>query len=309
MNLLHMKYAVEVARLGSLNKAAEVLMVAQPNISRSIKELEGDLGITIFRRSAKGMTLTPDGEEFMERAREVLGRIEQIEQTYSDPARKKRRFGAVLPRECDLSPSLSAFSQEAIEEGTELFWEHGDAKQAMQRLGDGECKLAVVAYPLCYEPHYQSAIEEKGLVSETVAQLPLVLLMSAAHDLAAEPAVEPSALSAYKEIALPPPYVPSLSPTKVMRELYPDTGAPRVFVNDRAVRLELLAADPNAFAWSLPTSAQTLARYGLVERACTVAQLWRIALLCPRGYKQTALDKSFIAALLKNNKNPLACTG
>ena len=71
MNILHMKYAVEVARLGSLNKAAETLMIAQPNISRSIKELEADLGITIFQRSAKGMVLTPDGEEFMDYAREI----------------------------------------------------------------------------------------------------------------------------------------------------------------------------------------------------------------------------------------------
>ena len=52
MNVLHMKYAVEVARLGSLNKAAETLHIAQPNLSRSIKELEADLGITIFSRSA-----------------------------------------------------------------------------------------------------------------------------------------------------------------------------------------------------------------------------------------------------------------
>ena len=59
MNVLHMKYAVEVARLGSLNKAAESLLVAQPNLSRSVKELEAELGIAIFTRSAKGMVLTP----------------------------------------------------------------------------------------------------------------------------------------------------------------------------------------------------------------------------------------------------------
>ena len=59
MNILHMKYAVEVAKLGSLSKAAETLLIAQPNLSRSIKELEADLGITVFSRSAKGMVLTP----------------------------------------------------------------------------------------------------------------------------------------------------------------------------------------------------------------------------------------------------------
>ena len=75
MNILHMKYAVEVARLGSLNKAAETLLIAQPNISRSIKELEADLGISIFTRSAKGMELTPEGEEFIDYAKSILKQI------------------------------------------------------------------------------------------------------------------------------------------------------------------------------------------------------------------------------------------
>ena len=53
MNILHMKYAVEIAKVGSINKASEVLLIAQPNFSRSIKELESDLGITIFSRTSK----------------------------------------------------------------------------------------------------------------------------------------------------------------------------------------------------------------------------------------------------------------
>ena len=57
--------AVEVAKAGSINKAAELLFVAQPNLSRAIKELEADLGITIFDRSAKGMVLTIEGRGFV----------------------------------------------------------------------------------------------------------------------------------------------------------------------------------------------------------------------------------------------------
>ena len=48
MNILHMKYAVEVARAGSLSRASDVLVIAQPNLSKAIKDLETDLGITIF---------------------------------------------------------------------------------------------------------------------------------------------------------------------------------------------------------------------------------------------------------------------
>ena len=72
MNLLHMKYVVEVADIGSVNKAAEKLYVGQSNLSRAIKELESNLGVAIFDRSAKGMALTPEGEIFVRYARDIL---------------------------------------------------------------------------------------------------------------------------------------------------------------------------------------------------------------------------------------------
>ena len=53
MNLLHMKYAVEIAETKSINKAAEKLFVGQSALSRAIKELETSLGVTLFERSAK----------------------------------------------------------------------------------------------------------------------------------------------------------------------------------------------------------------------------------------------------------------
>ena len=65
MNLQHMKYAIVIAQTQSINKAAEQLYVGQPTLSRAIKELEGNLGITLFERSTKGMTLTADGELFI----------------------------------------------------------------------------------------------------------------------------------------------------------------------------------------------------------------------------------------------------
>ena len=79
MNILHMKYAVEVAKVGSLNKAAETLLIAAPNVSRSIKELEADIGISIFERTTKGMELTPEGEEFINYAKGILNQIDEVE--------------------------------------------------------------------------------------------------------------------------------------------------------------------------------------------------------------------------------------
>ena len=93
MNILHMKYAVEIAKYGSFNKAAESLLIAQPNLTRSIKELEADLGITIFNRSSKGVALTPDGEEFIGYANEILKQIDNVDKIYKEglPKRQSKR--------------------------------------------------------------------------------------------------------------------------------------------------------------------------------------------------------------------------
>ena len=74
-----MKYAVEVAKYGSINKAAEMLLMNQPNLSRSIKDLERSLGVKIFVRSTKGMVPTPEGETFLHYANSILKQVDEIE--------------------------------------------------------------------------------------------------------------------------------------------------------------------------------------------------------------------------------------
>ena len=109
MNILHMKYAYEVAKAGSLGKAAEVLLIAAPNLSRSIKELEAELGITIFDRTSKGMILTSDGEEFMSYAKSILGQITQLEKAYKDRIPRKKKFSVSVPRTCYISNAFASF--------------------------------------------------------------------------------------------------------------------------------------------------------------------------------------------------------
>ena len=80
MNIKYLKYAVEIAKSGSINKAAEQLYIAQPNLTRAIKELEKELSITIFDRNAKGMTLTPDGEKLIQYGKRILKEIDDVEE-------------------------------------------------------------------------------------------------------------------------------------------------------------------------------------------------------------------------------------
>ena len=97
MNLLHLKYAVEVAKTKSINQAAKNLYMNQPNLSRAIKELEDSLGVNLFRRTSKGIIVTPQGEEFLVHARNILDQVDEIEAMYKQGKSSKQRFNLSPP--------------------------------------------------------------------------------------------------------------------------------------------------------------------------------------------------------------------
>ena len=67
MNLQQLRYATEIEKTGSITKAAKNLYMGQPNLSKSIKELEQELGVTIFERTTKGVNLPAWGWSFSPR--------------------------------------------------------------------------------------------------------------------------------------------------------------------------------------------------------------------------------------------------
>ena len=298
MNVLHMKYAVEVARLGSLNKAAETLMIAQPNISRSIKELEADLGITIFQRSAKGMVLTPDGEEFIDYAKDILHRMDKLEQSYRDGSHKKRKFSISVPRACYISAAMADFSKSIGNAPVEIYYKETNSKKTIQKLLENEYKLGIIRYSEGYDKHYKSMLEEKGLCYELIAEFSYVLIMNRDNPLASKDTITYDDLSDYIEIAHADPYVPTLSMSKVFREELPDKIGQRIFVFERASQFDLLAENPNTFMWVSPASQQILDRYGLVQRVCEGnKRVYKDVLIYHKGDKLSKLDKDFITAL------------
>ena len=96
MTLQQLRYVVAVADCKSINKAAESLFITQPSLSNALKELENELGITIFSRNNRGIEITPDGEEFLGYARQMLEHYELIEERYSASGRRKRKFSVSM---------------------------------------------------------------------------------------------------------------------------------------------------------------------------------------------------------------------
>ncbi len=92
MTLQQLKYIIEIAECGSITSAAQRLLVAQPSLSKSVSELEKEMGITIFARSNRGVVLSEDGAKFLSYARQVVEQAELLEQQYKQKVPVRRVF-------------------------------------------------------------------------------------------------------------------------------------------------------------------------------------------------------------------------
>ena len=93
MTIQQLNYVITISEKGSLNKAAEVLYVSQPSLTSAVRELEKELGITIFNRGGRGVTLTNDGTEFLQYARQVVTQYDRLLEKYGKSGSLRKKFG------------------------------------------------------------------------------------------------------------------------------------------------------------------------------------------------------------------------
>lgn len=306
MNILHLKYAVETAKAGSLSKAAEALYMNQPNLSRAIKDLETSLGITIFDRSSKGIGVTPEGEEFLGYARKILRQIDEVEAIYKSGVVARQRFSISVPRSSYISEAFAQFSKELTGERAEIFYKETNAMRVIRNILSSDYKLGILRYAVNYDKYFKEMLDEKGLTGELVTEFRYVLVMNRQHPLAQKESIAMADLKPYIEIAHADPYVPSLPMSEVKKEELPEDSERRIFVFERASQFDLLSENDETYMWVSPIPDKLLKRYDLVQRPCADNhKLYRDLLIYRRDYHLTDLDRAFITELCKAKRQYL----
>lgn len=311
MNLQHLKYAVTVAKTGSISRAAEELYVGQPNISRAIKELEDSLQTDLFERTPKGMLPTPDGELFIKYAASILKQVDEVEKMFDKNSAPKKKFSISAPRASYIGEAFSNFTVEAESENAELTYNETNSYHAIKNVAEEGYRLGIVRYTENYDKFYEKSFSDKGLISEKISEFRFLLLVSEKSPLTALTRVTLSDLSDYVEIAHADPFVPSLPFATVLKEELPEAGERRIFVFERASQLEILSSNPATYMWVSPMPEKTLKRYGLTVIDCADnRKIYKDVLIRKNDYVLTKLDREFIGALKKVrrecfNKKPL----
>ncbi len=296
MNILHLKYAIEVERTRSINKAAENLFMGQPNLSRAIRDLENSLGITIFRRTSKGMTPTPQGEEFLGHAKRIVAQIEEVESMYKNGGSEKLKFSVSVPRASYICDAFTRFAGELDPvKPAEIYYKETNSLRAINNLLQSDYRLGIIRYQKTFEPYFKAMLHEKDILSELIAEYSCYLLISADDPLADREDITNTDLAEYTEIGNPDHYVPSLPFTDAIKAETSEYITRRIYVYERASQFELLSKVPRTFMWGSSIPEDLREKYGLVQKKCSANErIYQDVLIYRKSYRFTELDKRFV---------------
>lgn len=301
MNLLHLKYVVEVDKTRSINKAAENLFMGQPNLSRSIKELEDSLGIIIFKRTSKGMEPTAVGEEFLAYAKKILAEVEMVESIYKPDLEDKLRFSISLPRASYVSYAFNNFLKRIDKsKSIEFNYKETNAMRVMKNVEQDGFNLGLLRYRTTFENYFLSFLKDKGLVSRDVFEFKYVLLMSAESPLARLEVIKLKDLRDYIEILHGDPFVPSMSTAEAKKAEFSGITDKNIYIYERGSQYEMLDNLKESYMWVSPTPKSTLKKFGLVQKQCfEYDKAYKDVLIYKKNYRFSDLDNMFLEEVEK----------
>jgi LysR family hca operon transcriptional activator len=203
VELRHLRYFIAVAETGSMTEAAEQrLHTAQPSLSRQIRDLEAELGVTLLIRGARGVELTPAGKVFLDHARMVFLQVEaaaEAARRAAEPAKTSFTIGFLSGYEVDWLPPVMSILRDELPD-IEVVILSQESPNLAAALVRGKIDVAFL------RPEKQAA----GLVYRLLRKDPLIVLMPADHRLAAQESVSPEELVGETLIGVPAWNAPEL---------------------------------------------------------------------------------------------------
>ena len=298
MNLQQLSSLIALEKTGSFTKAAENLSMSQPNLSRSIRELEHELGFTIFQRTPKGLLPTHEGEELLARAEKIMAQVASI-QTIGKQSGEQHAFRVSVPRASYIAAALTRFVRSLDpKQPAEIDYKETNAMRAIDNLLRKNYNLAIVRYSTTTESSFLSLFQEKGLRHEEIAAFTYQVLFSRAHPLAEKPRLTLADLAPYTEVAQGDPYVPYMNYTQAMQAETFAQADRRICVYERGSQFDLLCDAPSTYLWVSPMPKHLLERHGLVCKPCEgLDRTYKDVALRLRGDRPGALDQRFMEAL------------
>ncbi len=284
MNFIHLKYAVEIEKTGSISKAAENLFMGQPNLSKAIKELESEIGITVFIRTPKGVIPTEQGKEFLKRARELISSFKNFSESYNKDSVRSTSFSVAVPRADYIANAFSSFaSMLDSNEQITLEYEETDNIRILNRIIDFDVGMGIIRLSADNEKKYIKLLSENDIKYRILWEFDYKLICSRESPLAKHSKIiSKTDLDDMTELV----FGDEESRKKVIR------------IYDRGSKYDLLTALTDTYMWVSPTPKSVLEQYRLIQFNVDVEKKrFKDVLIFHSGYNMSRLDQQFLSEL------------
>lgn len=292
MNTTYLNYALEIERVGSISQAAQNLYMAQPNLSKAIRELEKELGFPIFKRTAKGVRPTEAGTEFLYHARQIMKQVGAVERISQRIGTDKLKYKISIPRGSYIVDGFTSFLSELeLEKGMEVTINETNALGTISNVADRGYNLGIIRYQMLDETHYLTMLKNNHLTYETIWEFEYVLVMSKNHPLANKETITPEDLSEYTKITHGDIELPHVRRINHEAEMTPRNV---IYVYERGSQFDLLTNVPTTYMWVSPIPQKLLDKLQLVQRICRAEDnLYKDVMIFREDYHITEHDRLF----------------
>lgn len=274
MNVQHLIYVVEIHKCGSISKAAQNLFMAQPNLSNAIKELEHEIGITVFKRTPKGIETTKDGLEFIQYASEIITRMNALEKYYSRQSGNPIRISITTMRSSIICGKFVKYindfqSLHGDRTSFRIHFKEATNFDSINDVVNDQADIGIIRANVSSYNYFCQLAESKRC---TVIPLPAdhySVLMSKHHPLAGHPLLTANLLKPYTEIIHGDFETPWYPYSDIYHSDLSGLSTEKlIFVYDRASLLDFIRSVQGAYAWTTSTHPDILKAYELTELPC-----------------------------------------
>ena len=197
MTLQQIYYMIVTAEVGSMNKAAEKLFISQPTLTSAIKELESELGITIFERTNRGVLLTDEGNDFLMSARQIYQQYELLKEKYGPQGSIKHKFSVSCQH---YSFAVKAFV-ETVKQFDTLKYEFRikecQTMEVIKDVGNSKSEIGILYISDYNRKYIQRLMDENGLGFEPIITCDAYVYLYKDHPLAKEKSIRLNQLQDY----------------------------------------------------------------------------------------------------------------
>ena len=197
MTLLQLKYIAMVAKYGSFNKAAQYLYVTQPGISKMVRAVEDELGITIFVRSNGGITLTAEGRELLNMGSRLLNDAELITQHFKQNSSKHEKLSICSQHYCFVVDALSELQKNSVTASYTYKLLIGQNPEVIHHVSDNDCELGILFIGEHNQKYMTRVFEENDIVFHKLLVSKPYVFFQRNHPLANKKVVTFEDLNAY----------------------------------------------------------------------------------------------------------------